>query len=115
MPTVGKVCAPASGEITATFETKHAIGLKTDKGIEVLIHVGIDTVKMEGKPFMQHVKKGDKVQKGDLLLEFDIQQIKDAGLDPTTMIVITNSKDYLDIIPLDEKNVTYNSNLITVI
>lgn len=115
MPKNGKVFAPDEAIISATFETKHAIGLTTDKGLEILIHIGIDTVKLEGKPFVQYFEKGQHVHKGDLLLEFDMDQIKAAGLDPTTMIVITNSSNYLEIIPTKDKKVSQKDNLLTII
>ena len=94
IPAVGKVIAPFSGEVASLFQTKHAIGLLSDGGIELLIHVGIDTVKLDGVPFTAHVKEGDKVKAGDLLLEFDRQAILDAGYDLATPIIISNSDDY---------------------
>ena len=94
VPADNKVIAPFAGEVASIFATKHAIGLLSDSGIEVLIHVGIDTVKLDGKPFTAHVKVGDKVQPGDLLLEFDRQAILDAGYDLATPIIISNSDDY---------------------
>lgn len=115
IPSQGKVYAPASGTISATFETKHAIGMTTEKGVDILIHIGIDTVKLEGKPFIQHVQKGDYVEQGTLLLEFDMKQIKEAGLDPTTMVIVTNSNDYLEVIPTKQETITRRDKLITVI
>lgn len=106
IPVEGKIYAPANGIISATFETKHAIGLTTENGSEILIHVGIDTVKLEGKPFIQYVEKGEYVKAGSLLLEFDLKMIKEAGLDYTTMVVVTNSNDYLEVIPTKLKKVT---------
>ncbi|HBZ4243083.1 TPA: PTS beta-glucoside transporter subunit IIABC [Klebsiella aerogenes] len=97
IPAVGKVIAPFSGEVASLFQTKHAIGLLSDSGIELLIHVGIDTVKLDGVPFTAHVKEGDKVQAGDLLLEFDRQAILDAGYDLATPIIISNSDDYRSV------------------
>ncbi len=97
IPAVGKVIAPFSGEVASLFQTKHAIGLLSDSGIELLIHVGIDTVKLDGVPFTAHVKEGDKVQAGDLLLEFDRQAILDAGYDLATPIIISNSDEYRSV------------------
>ena len=94
IPSVGKVIAPFSGEVASIFQTKHAIGLLSDSGIELLIHVGIDTVKLDGAPFTAHVKEGDKMKAGDLLLEFDRQAILDAGYDLATPIIISNSDDF---------------------
>ena len=114
-PIEGKIYAPISGIITATFDTKHAIAITTDSGIELLIHVGVDTVKLNGKHYTQHVKKGDRVKKDKLLLEFDIEQIKEAGYDPVTIIVVTNSNDFLEIIPNKELTATLSRELLTVI
>ncbi len=97
IPAVGKVIAPFPGEVASLFQTKHAIGLLSDSGIELLIHVGIDTVKLDGVPFTAHVKEGDRVQAGDLLIEFDRQAILDAGYDLATPIIISNSDDYREI------------------
>lgn len=97
IPAVGIVIAPFPGEVASLFQTKHAIGLQSDSGIELLIHVGIDTVKLDGVPFTAHVKEGDRVQAGDLLIEFDRQAILDAGYDLATPIIISNSDDYREI------------------
>ncbi|EDS6038680.1 PTS beta-glucoside transporter subunit IIABC [Salmonella enterica subsp. enterica] len=94
IPSEGKVFAPFSGEVSSLFQTKHAIGLLSDSGIELLIHVGIDTVKLEGEPFTAYVKEGDKVRAGDLLLEFNRQAILDAGYDLATPVIINNSDSY---------------------
>ena len=115
IPNNGKIYAPEDGVITATFETKHAIGLTTDKGVEILIHIGIDTVKLEGKPFVQCVNKGQKVKQGDLLVEFDMSEIKKADLDPTTMVIVTNSDKFLEVIPTKQKTVNQNDTLLTII
>lgn len=103
VPAVGKVIAPFSGEVASLFPTKHAIALLSDSGIELLIHVGIDTVKLDGAPFTAYVKEGDKIKAGDLLLEFDRQAILDAGYQLVTPIIISNSDDYqaVDIVPTD--------------
>lgn len=105
IPSVGKVVAPFDGTITTIFDTKHAIGLAADSGVEVLIHIGINTVELKGKYYKLYVKDEDVVKKGDLLIEFDINKIKQAGYDVTTPVIITNTDDYKDI------NVVVNGNV----
>ena len=90
----GRVTAPFDGEITSVFDTKHAIGLLSDDGIELLIHVGLDTVNLKGKYFTAHVQAGDKVKKGDLLLEFDAGGIRHEGYDTTTPVVVANADEF---------------------
>ena len=97
VPTVGEAVAPEDGEIVSLFRTKHAIGFQTDSGAEMLIHIGIDTVKLDGQHFEAHVEAGQKVKKGERLVSFDIEAIKHAGFEVTTPIIITNSDDYLDV------------------
>lgn len=115
IPTNGKVVAPVDCKVSAVFPTKHAIGLTTVDGTEVLIHVGIDTVKLGGKHFSQLVNQGEFVAKGTTLIEFDLKALKNEGIDTTTMVVITNSNNYLEVIPTNEKLVKGNSKLITII
>lgn len=93
IPEEGKVISPVDGEVTALFPSNHAIGLSSN-GIEIIIHIGIDTVKLEGKYFQAQVKQNDIVKKGDLLITFDIQAIKDAGYDVITPVIISNSADF---------------------
>ncbi len=93
----GKVYSPFDGEITVFFPTKHAIGLKSDDGVELLIHVGMDTVKLDGEGFTAKAEAGDKVKRGQLLLEFDPNVIKKAGYQTTTPVVVTNHADFGDI------------------
>jgi PTS system beta-glucosides-specific IIC component len=99
VPTTGRVVSPVNGTIASLFKTHHAIGIESDEGAEILIHVGIDTVKLDGKFFTPHVAVDAVVKQGDLLLEFDMQGIADAGYDLTTPVLVTNSDDYLDVIP----------------
>ena len=94
IPLAGEVRAPFAGEVASLFATRHAIGLQSDSGIELLIHVGIDTVKLDGRHFTAHVKAGDKITPGDLLLTFDRQAILDAGFDLVTPVIVSNSEDY---------------------
>ncbi len=98
IPSEGKIFAPVDGHISAIFPTKHAIGITTDEGVEILIHVGINTVQLEGKYFTDHVDMGERIIKGQLLLEFDLAAIQKEGYDPTTMVVITNTSQYLDVL-----------------
>jgi PTS system beta-glucosides-specific IIC component len=114
IPSDNHVIAPFAGEVASLFQTKHAIGLLSDSGIEVLIHVGIDTVKLDGKHFTAHVNVGDKVKPGDLLLEFDRQAILDAGYDLATPIIISNSDSYADVITVAASAVNAGSPLLTV-
>lgn len=114
-PEEGKVYAPADGEITAFFPTGHAIGITTDSGAELLIHVGMDTVEMNGDGFSPKKQQGDKVKKGELLLEFDIAKIKAAGHPVTTPVIITNVTDYTDIIPTDAEHITVGEQLLQVL
>lgn len=101
-PSEGVVYAPADAEVTIAFETGHAYGLKTANGAEILIHVGIDTVSMGGEGFDQKVAQGDKVKAGDVLGTFEAEKIAAAGLDDTTMVIVTNTADYASVTPVAE-------------
>ncbi len=103
IPAEGKVYAPVDGTVTALFETKHAIGFESTGGMEVLIHVGLDTVKLKGKYFTAHVDAGQEVKKGQLLLEFDMDAIKKEGYDVITPVIITNAYDYSDVLAVTGK------------
>lgn len=94
VPEKGELYAPADGTIQSVFESKHAISMVTSSGAELLMHIGMDTVKLEGKGFTPQVKDGDSVKKGQLLMKFDIDGIKAAGYDTTTPIIVTNSDDF---------------------
>lgn len=114
-PTEGKVVAPADGVLTTLFPTGHALGITTDNGAEVLIHIGMDTVKLDGKYFTPRAKQGDKIKKGDVLLEFDIDAIKNEGYSLITPVIVTNTDSYLDIIETDKNIVNYRDNLLTAV
>lgn len=92
VPTEGKVVSPVNGEIIQFFPTKHAIGLKSEAGVEILIHVGLETVNMKGEGFEGHVQVGDKVKAGDLLISFDLNLIGEKAKSTITPIVITNGE-----------------------
>lgn len=93
-PAVGRVYAPVDATVGMIFDTKHAITLTSEGGAEILIHIGLDTVSLNGAPFTVHVNSDDKVKKGDLLIEFDMDAIKAAGLETITPVIICNSDDF---------------------
>ena len=93
-PTDGKIVSPVDGTVTVVAETGHALGLLSDSGAEILIHIGIDTVELKGEPFTPFAKVGDHVRRGDVLMEADLGAIKEAGKAATTMLVITNTDAY---------------------
>lgn len=103
-PAVGRVVSPVNGNVSSLFRTKHAIGLLDESGAEVLIHVGIDTVKLDGQHFTAHVQQDDNVKVGDLLLEFDIAAITAAGYELTTPVIISNSDDYIDVLAASQQS-----------
>ena len=102
VPNDGQLFAPADGEVLIAYETGHAYGLKTTNGAEILLHIGIDTVGLAGKGFTQNVTVGQKIKQGDLLGTFDRTVIKDAQLDDTVMLIITNTANYSEVLPLTE-------------
>ena len=115
MPTEGKVVAPADGVLTTFFPTGHAMGITTNNGTEILIHVGMDTVKLEGKHFTLKAKQGDTIKKGQTLLEFDINAIEKEGYSLITPVIVTNSDNYLDIVESDKKEIDFKEDLLTVV
>ncbi|MHB9951447.1 glucose PTS transporter subunit IIA [Ligilactobacillus murinus] len=113
-PTNGEVCAPVTGTITSILPTKHAIGITSDEGIELLIHVGMDTVELEGVGFECFVNENEHVKAGDLLLKADLKKIKAAGFSVTTPIVVTNTKEYSAVEVISSTEVTKGHPLITI-
>ena len=111
-PQEGKVCSPLDGEVVMVFPTGHAIGLKSTNGAEVMIHIGMDTVELEGKGFTTLVKKGQAVKKGDPLIKFDMEAIKKAGFKLTTPIVVTNSNEYQEITAIADGTITIGTALL---
>lgn len=115
VPEEGKVVSPVRGKITTIFKTKHAIGITSDNGAEILIHVGLDTVKLDGKHFTAHVKDGDLVDVGDTLVTFDMDAIKAEGYDLITPVVITNPDRYQTIQPVKEGKVDTDEALMALL
>ena len=113
-PVDGKVVSPIAGTVTTVFPTKHAIGLTDDHGMEVLIHVGLDTVSLNGEPFEALVEAGDRVEVGTELLQADLDAIKAAGLPTTTVVVITNTDEFKDVTPVEPGNVSFKDHVMEV-
>ena len=114
-PSEGKAYAPVDGEVTTVFDTKHALGLMSKNGVELLIHIGMDTVKLNGRGFDVKVKAGDQVKAGDLLAEFDMDLIKSEGYPVTTAVVITNTDDCEAIGEVKTGAVTKDTDVLTVL
>lgn len=115
IPTEGKFVAPCDGELSTFFPTGHAFGIVSDTGVEILVHVGIDTVKLDGKYFTMKAKQGDKVKKGQVLLEANLEGIRSEGYATTTPVIITNSDNFADIIFETNKNVKSGEELISLL
>lgn len=114
-PEEDTIYAPVDGEVVSLFPTNHAIGIKTEYGVEILIHIGIDTVELDGKYFESFVKQGDKVSVGDKILKADVEGIRSAGYDATVITVITNTADYLDILPSTNNDLSSKEDCLTVV
>ena len=114
VPEKGVLYAPADGEISAMFATGHAVGMTTIDGVELLMHIGINTVEMNGDGFVQKVQEGQKVHTGDVLVEFDIDKIVKAGYDTTTMLIVANTEDYSVVEPLNFGEVKNNIDVLEI-
>lgn len=115
IPDEGIVYSPINGVVSALFHTKHAIGITGDDGVEILIHVGIDTVKLEGRYYTAHIEVNQKVKKGDKLLEFDMNAIRNEGFDLVTPVLIVNSSEYSEIIGISNKDIKVGNDLIKLV
>ncbi|MCI6737635.1 MAG: glucose PTS transporter subunit IIA [Intestinibacter sp.] len=113
-PAEGRAVSPVNGTVSVVFDTKHAIGITSDEGIEVLIHIGLDTVQLNGEPFNVHVNVGDKVKVGDLLAEFDMDKIKEAGYKTVTPIIISNTDAYSDVKVLAKGDIDEKAEMLRV-
>lgn len=114
-PANGTLVAPADGTITTLFPTGHAIGLTTTDAVEILMHIGMDTVELEGKGFEIFVKQEDQVKKGDLLVKFDLSLIKEAGYSTVTPIVVTNTPNYLDVLDMNQEDVLQGEDFLAIV
>ena len=113
-PSEGKIYAPADGTVTSFFPTKHAVGITTDRGAEILVHVGLNTVELDGKFFETHTQENARVKKGDLLLSFDMGEIKKAGYQLVTPVLITNAGEYTSVESVSQGLIEQGQSLITV-
>lgn len=114
IPEEGKIYAPEDGTIGMVFDTLHAVSMTTEYGAEILIHVGLDTVKLKGEGFEGHVKSGDKVKKGQLLLTADLEKIKEAGYDIITPMLICNTAEYASVEAITGKSVNAGDDILRV-
>ncbi len=115
VPADGRICAPCDGVVRAVYPTGHAVGLVSDDGAEVLIHIGMDTVSLEGRGFHGKVKEGQRVKAGELLVEVDLDVLKAAGADLTTMVVVANTTDYLEVKPVEAGQIRQGAHFLTCI
>lgn len=113
-PSEGKLYAPCDGKIDSVFDTKHAVNMVSDDGVEILLHIGIDTVKLGGQYFEAHVSDGQKVKKGDLLISFDMDKIKAAGYKVTTPLIIGNTDDYASVEPVAQNSVSAGDMILKI-
>lgn len=115
IPESGEFGSPVKGKVAMLFETKHAIGLIAEDGTEVLIHIGLDTVKLNGEHFTALVKTGDAVEVGTPLVQVDLKAVRDAGYDLVTPVLITNSAEVLDVVENSREHVEAGDEILTVI
>lgn len=112
IPADGKFYAPVDGTISTVFPTGHAAAITSSEGVEILIHIGLDTVKLEGKYFTIHAEEGQEIKKGDLILEADLDQIKAEGYDIITPVIICNSDEYSEIQMMEPGDVTQGDDIL---
>jgi PTS system beta-glucosides-specific IIC component len=114
VPADGRIHAPITGTIKAAMKTGHAFGIKSDDGVEVLVHIGIDTVQLQGRGFQAAVTRGQQVHAGDLLAVVDLSLVAEAGYDTTTLVMITNTAQLQNVDPVTEGTLTLGDAAITV-
>ena len=115
VPENGKLVSPVSGKINTIFPDGHALGIISDSGMEILIHVGMNTIEMKDNPFIIHVEQGQNIKQGDLILEADLGKISENGFSSETVMIVTNSDRYLNIISEKEKDIHMGDKVLTVI
>lgn len=114
IPEDGKICAPADGKIEMVFPTLHAFGMTTDYGAELLIHVGLDTVNLNGDGFTSHIQAGDRVKKGDLLLEVDLEKLQRLDYDTVISVLVTNHSEFTSVEDVSEKETATGDDLVII-
>ena len=115
VPADGTVYAPFDGTVETLMDSNHAVGLRSTDGVELLIHIGRDTVSLQGKYFTAHVKLGDTVKKGQKLLSCDLDGLRAAGYDVTTPVIVTNSDEYLEVVPVQQPEIQHGAQLLTIL
>ena len=114
LPAEGRVVAPVAGTVVTAMDSGHAYGIKTDDGVEILIHVGLDTVNLKGEGFNPRVSAGQRVDRGDPLVDVDLAAVRDAGYDPTTILVVTNTASLAAVVPVVDGEVTTDDTVIEI-
>ncbi len=114
VPAKGEIFAPADGTLSVLYPTLHALGFVLDNGVELLIHIGINTVELNGECFTKYVEQGTRVKKGDLLVSFDIDEIKEKGYDPTVMVLVSNTDDFAGVDGIPGAKVTLDQDVIFI-
>ena len=113
LPTEGKLYSPVTGVIGTLFPSKHAVGIVGDDGAEILVHVGLNTVQLNGEHFTAHIAQGDRVEAGQLLVEFDVKAIQEAGYDLSTPIVVTNTNEFMDVLSEEPGDIKAGARLLS--
>ena len=114
IPEEGKICAPCDGTIEMIFETLHAISMTTADGVELLVHIGLDTVALKGEHFTAHKQSGDTVKKGDLIISVDLEAVKAAGYDVITPVIVCNTPDYQSVDAVTDTEVNPGDTVLTL-
>jgi PTS system beta-glucosides-specific IIC component len=114
VPSEGVVRAPISGTVITVMKTGHAYGIRSSDGVEVLVHIGIDTVRLNGEGFVPAVARGDVVTVGEIIAEFDVDAVREAGFDPMTLVVVTNSKQITSIEPISAGAVSHGTPAVAI-